>query len=517
VTTHHTDGLLYCCQPSYGNGNKNSHRQFWARSVDPGGPYADFASVYDDHGSSLLADSFNYHWKTALNMQLAGRNVTRFIMLHDDVVPQDHWVDVLLGELDRMGADVVSSVIPIKDARGLTSTALDDTEDPWAVYRRLTLKELEELPETFDAHDCWKAGLSDNHWHPDHSTRPLLVNTGCWAADFTRPWRWGCHFEITNRIVFQDESGGVVPAIDYRPGMRGSFVNQVMSEDWGWGRQLARLGCRVLATRKVRLVHMGEAPYNNQDLGWGTWEHDESLAHKWLPDPYAKVPGWLLPIEGRLLGELAAGKVVLEIGSYCGKSTLWMARRARKVHCVDTWDGRGTPDRRPTLGLFNGFMREYGLADKILTYTCDTLGALPYDVSLPPPGSCDMAFIDGAHDRSSVECDITVASSCLKTGGVLAFHDYHSAAHPDVTKVVDELLHNGYEPVGSAGSVIVLRRKAPARAGSETRISRDNGDKEDGRQGTEPGGGEPRAVATTGGTAGDSPAPAGANDPWGYF
>lgn len=284
-------GLLYACQPGYGEGKKASKRQFWTRSIDPRGPYAGMQSVFDDHGNSLLADAFNVHWKTALNMQLAGQNVTRFAMLHDDVIPEDFWLEKLLAELDRTGADLVAAVVPIKDGRGLSSTALDDPEDPWEVYRRLTMYEVHQLPETFDASDCaWL--FKGNALFP----RNLLVNTGCWVCDFTRLWRFKVHFQIHSRIAFvlgkefETKSGGIVPSGRiisndlYREGMTGAFINQVMSEDWDFSRQLARLDCKVLATRKVNVHHLGEFPYPSGDGTWGQWQHDESTRRKWDPN-----------------------------------------------------------------------------------------------------------------------------------------------------------------------------------------------------------------------------------------
>ena len=38
---------------------------------------------------------------------------------------------------------------------------------------------------------------------------------------------------------------------------------------------------------------------------------------------------------------LATAKNVLEIGSFCGRSTLWLARTAEHVTAVDTFDCRG--------------------------------------------------------------------------------------------------------------------------------------------------------------------------------
>jgi hypothetical protein len=49
------------------------------------------------------------------------------------------------------------------------------------------------------------------------------------------------------------------------------------------------------------------------------------------------VRGWLTEAEGRKLQELAIGKTVLELGSYCGRSTCAMAWTAARIVAVD-WD-----------------------------------------------------------------------------------------------------------------------------------------------------------------------------------
>ena len=81
------------------------------------------------HQTSLLASGFNSLWCTALK-----RGVTHFAMLHADIRPDRNWLDVMLAELQRTGADLVSVVTPIKDARGLTSTGIGHPEIPWSVY-----------------------------------------------------------------------------------------------------------------------------------------------------------------------------------------------------------------------------------------------------------------------------------------------------------------------------------------------------------------------------------------------
>jgi len=445
--TAKTDGVLYACHPCYGGGHRGSHRQFWSKSIKPDSPYAGMQSQFDDYGSSLLADAFNTHWKTALNLQLSGVPITRFLMLHDDVVPEDDYATKLLTTLDRTGADLVSAVVPIKDRRALSSTAVDDPNDPWEVYKRLTMKEIGKLPEVFDEQDVAKLFK----WpQPRH----LLANTGCWVCDFTKPWRLHVHFNITSRIAFQCADGRVVPTEQYLPGAKGAFINQVMSEDWQFSRLLNQHGATLAFDRTIKLFHMGEAPYNNQDHGWGTWQEDESLKRKFDPeDAEPDVEGWLTIDEGRLLARLAKGKRVLEIGSWCGKSTIWIARTAQDVQAVDTFDGTGTPNPRNTLEEFKLNLDRYKVGDKV-----DIHVGKSSNVLRDCPRLFDMAFIDGAHDSQSVQEDTWLALMTLKPDGLLVFHDYETniKEHQGVKQYVATLLQEGFREVERVDSIIVL-------------------------------------------------------------
>jgi len=300
---HNTEGVLYACQPSYGSGDRDSHKQFWTQSINPYGPYAGMQSRWMNYGSSLLADAFNIHWTTALNLQLQGVPVTRFAMVHDDIVPESFYLDKLLEILDNTDADLVAAVCPIKDPRGLTSTAIDDPEDDWEVYRRLTMKEIHSFPETFCAADTP---------HPD---KLLLANTGCWACRFDRPWRYQMFFEVRSKTVFVLKDRKIIPTTDYREDMVGTFNNMTMPEDWNFSRQLGRLGGKVYVTRAVKLDHRGSYNYPNYDATWGDWENDKSLVKKFdLKNGPPNVRGWMTENEGRLLAELAKGQAVLEIG-----------------------------------------------------------------------------------------------------------------------------------------------------------------------------------------------------------
>lgn len=205
---------------------------------------------------TLPTRNFNNLFSRALNEPA----VTHFAMLHGDCTPEDYWLDTLFEELERTGADMIAAVVPIKDERGITSTAIDDPNWFWSPKRRLTMAEIyQSLPETFSIEDCRAAGLAG----PDDR---LLCNTGCWLCDLRKPWarevdeagRLFCHFTVKDAIL-------KLP--------NGRFKEAVAPEDWNFSRMLAMKGAAVYATRKVGLDHIGEFAFTNKKP-WGSVAHD---------------------------------------------------------------------------------------------------------------------------------------------------------------------------------------------------------------------------------------------------
>lgn len=257
-------GFLYGCQPDYGQGHSASHRMFWTGGLkkhpDTGqldSPYLGRVQLFQ-YSSSFNAG--NIFIANALNAQEKGINVTHLLMLHNDVVPEQGWIDILMEEIIRTGADVMSCVIPIKDLYGLSSTAIDSIDNPFEVERRLTMTEVFRLPETFDQRDCG---------YPD---RRLLVNTGCFVMDFTKPWRKLLNPDGTLKLTFTSPD---------QIGRRkdGNWEAQHSPSDWGFSRYVQQHGGKVMATRKVKLLHMGDMPYTNYSA-WGDWETDQALSYK---------------------------------------------------------------------------------------------------------------------------------------------------------------------------------------------------------------------------------------------
>lgn len=266
MTTTNKKPVICCVMPHYGTIEVRAARSFFSLASKMGDDRFDL--VHFEGSRSLLAHNFNRLVCDALNNRETW-GLTHFAMKHADIDADDGWLDVLFDELTAHQADVVSAVVPIKCNDGITSTAIDSADDPWSVERRLTMHEVMQLPETFSAADCGYPG------------RALGINTGCWIADINRVWP-------------KDAPAGVVPhfftiADQLRRCEDGLYRADVMPEDWGFGRQLYRSGLKVLATRKVKLRHIGAAAYSNGHA-WGLKDIDHMANGQPLPALADKTP-----------------------------------------------------------------------------------------------------------------------------------------------------------------------------------------------------------------------------------
>lgn len=188
--------------------------------------------------TSVLPYNFNILWTATLNHR---PRFTDFLLWHADVLPQgEQWLSVLLSERDRVKADVISAVIPIKNEQGMTSTARDT--DFWNPDR-YSLAEVNAMTE------------------PTWTTPDLLLNTGLMLVDFTKPWVEQVHFQFHDRIV-KDEDG--------------KFKAQFAPEDWDFSRQCHTLGLSVYATKAVPVLHRGVYDYPSN----GVWGFETDKAYR---------------------------------------------------------------------------------------------------------------------------------------------------------------------------------------------------------------------------------------------
>jgi predicted O-methyltransferase YrrM len=185
------------------------------------------------------------------------------------------------------------------------------------------------------------------------------------------------------------------------------------------------------------------------------------------------IEGWLADAEASLLITAVAQAVkalpeiraMVEIGSYCGKSTVVIGSvlsEARtngiKLFAIDPHEGvvgaidNGLYQTPQTLEKFRHNISHFGLSHLV-----EIVRKLSFEVDWNQPIS--FLFIDGLHDYENVARDFNHFKSWLAPGGFVAFHDY--ADHfPGVKTFVDELVEEGcYEKVRCVLSMIVLRKK----------------------------------------------------------
>lgn len=161
----------------------------------------------------------------------------------------------------------------------------------------------------------------------------------------------------------------------------------------------------------------------------------------------------MLELETLLLYLLArenglAGAIV-ELGSYMGGSTIALAMGARVsanrniVIAVDDHEwhrhaaGQVSADavaRLPsTLPVLKRNLERAGVTDCVQVLVADTA-----EVADRTAAEVSLLLIDAGHDERSLREDMDAWLPKLPSGGVVAFHDYHNSAWPDVQRLVDE-------------------------------------------------------------------------------
>lgn len=144
----------------------------------------------------------------------------------------------------------------------------------------------------------------------------------------------------------------------------------------------------------------------------------------------------------RIFNQLPSGAAMVEVGVWLGHSVAYMASLAKEagkditIHCVDTFEGS---IEHKKLGLGN--FRERFIQNMSDCGVLDMVRVIPYESAVAVRGfeygSLDFVFLDGAHDYRSVMEDIKLWKNRLKTGGILAGHDY-CESWPGVVRAVDE-------------------------------------------------------------------------------
>lgn len=183
------------------------------------------------------------------------------------------------------------------------------------------------------------------------------------------------------------------------------------------------------------------------------------------------IQGWLSDEEAELLiaaTELALRvlpepHVIVEVGSYCGRSTVVLASSAKalsgqaRVYAIDPHGGEvgaadtGVQRTSPTFERFSENLAGAGVADVV-----EPIRRCSFETEWNRPIS--LLLVDGLHDYGNVARDFRHFESWLVDGALIAFHDY-ADYYPGVVAFVDELLRDSpYERMHLAASMMLIRR-----------------------------------------------------------
>ena len=168
--------------------------------------------------------------------------------------------------------------------------------------------------------------------------------------------------------------------------------------------------------------------------------------------------GFLSDIEGSLLYALAqkcAGRgVIVEIGSYTGKSTIYLGKGSKagknvKIYAIDP-HGEPFQSKEDATGTYEKFTKNIEkaqLGDVVNPIVRTSIEAA--DLISEP---CELLFIDGCHKYDYVKKDFDTWFPKVIDGGIIAFHDTLSGGPK---KVVKESLFRSkmFRKVGFGGSI----------------------------------------------------------------
>lgn len=146
-----------------------------------------------------------------------------------------------------------------------------------------------------------------------------------------------------------------------------------------------------------------------------------------------RIQGWMAEGELSWLAQQSEKcNIVLELGAWKGRSTVVMAQYV-KDFCISIDTFGGTPgdgghEEALEQGgdkIYNDFMRntwDLQCSGKLWPFRCrgESAASLVSEFF----GKFDLAFVDAAHDAESVKRDIGLFRPLIRSGGILAGHDW---------------------------------------------------------------------------------------------
>ena len=152
-----------------------------------------------------------------------------------------------------------------------------------------------------------------------------------------------------------------------------------------------------------------------------------------MPSYFQNIPGWFdfEDVYRAAADFLPQGGTVVEVGSWCGKSTCFLGELLResgkdvRFYAVDSWVNwefmdHVNPNHESVRPVFDYHMAQAGLSESILPIQAASVHAAQDFAD----GSCDFIFIDANHSYESLLQDLFSWFPKLRRGGIIAGHDH---------------------------------------------------------------------------------------------
>jgi predicted O-methyltransferase YrrM len=179
-----------------------------------------------------------------------------------------------------------------------------------------------------------------------------------------------------------------------------------------------------------------------------------------------------------MAGRAVPGLAFLEVGSYCGRSTVWLGGAAREcatvLYAVDHhrgseenqagWEHHDTSvvdtriGKMDTLPFFRATIHDAGLEQEVFA----VVGQSPH-VAAHWSTPLSFLFIDGGHGDEPARLDYEGWTPHVAMGGTLAIHDVFpdpaDGGRPPYERIFRPAVESGrFQFVSATGSLRVLRR-----------------------------------------------------------
>jgi predicted O-methyltransferase YrrM len=186
-----------------------------------------------------------------------------------------------------------------------------------------------------------------------------------------------------------------------------------------------------------------------------------AAAHQHARDSAARAHGWLSDAQGEALFEAArrAEGAIVEIGSWQGRSTIWLAAGAalagRTVFAIDPHEGSREEPSAKTLERFTRNLSDAGLLHVVTPLVMRSRDAVSR-VEEP----VHLLFVDGDHSIEGARLDAEIWLPRLAPGGVAMFHDVATSGYSGPRRVFQRTIcwSGEFHRVRKVGSMAIATR-----------------------------------------------------------